>query len=260
MSKTKTIVLAAVLAAVLALAIGLKLLFFPSVKDIYFATTQRSLLKVPAGLTVIRPTHFPLNREAIVYASGKNGSNWRISGRHAPLRDLIATAYGETPGRVVLPFNAPTNTFFDFVVTVAKPRPSLQKVIRNKFHYTADKETNDEDVLAMKIVDPSLPGMVVSAPGTKSNTSMKKGKLTISHIRLKELAPGFEYFLKTPVVDETGLTNYYDLSLEWNNSMGARLGNEATARPLVDKILKGWGLALEPDTASIEMLEVKKVY
>lgn len=261
MSKTATIVLAAVLAVVLALAVAVKVLFFPSVKEVYFAATRQTLLKVPAGLTVIRPTHFPLHREAIIYAAaGKDsGSTWRMSGRNVPLLDLIATAYGETRGRVVLPFAAPTNGF-DFVVTAAKPRPSLQKAIRDTLRYTADEETNDTDVLALKVVDPALPGMTASPPGEKPNTSLNKGKLIITHILLKDLTPGFEQILKTPVVDETSLTNYYDLSLEWNRSMGARLQNQATARPLVDKILNGWGLALESDTAPIEVLIVKKVY
>lgn len=247
---------------VLILAVGVKLIFFPSAKDAYFAMNQRSLLKVPAGLVVIRPTHFPASafRKGIIYASsGNNGRGpWRLMGRDVSLRDLIAAAYGETRGRVLLPFNAPTNNF-DFIVTTASPRQRLQKAIHSTFGYTADKETNDADVLALKVVNLDSPGMTVSSPDEKENTSFKKGKLYITHIRLKELAPGFEQILKIPVVDETGLTNYYDVSLDWNGSMWMRLQNESTARPLVDKILKDWGLGLEPDTASIEMLVVKKV-
>lgn len=261
MSKTNSIVLTAVLVVLLTLAVGVKVIFFPSVKDMYFATTQGSLLRVPVGLTVIRPAHSTARRESIIYANPVKKSNgaWRVSGRNVSVRDLIVVAYGETRGRVVMPDDAPTNAY-DFVVTTRDPRLSLQKAIRDKFHYTADRETNDTDVLAMKIVDPTLPGMTVSAPGEKEDTLFNKGKMTIKHVRLGDLTRPFEQILKTAVVDKTGLTNYYDVTLEWSASMGMRLQNETTARPIVDKILKGWGIALEPDTASIGVLEVKRVY
>jgi uncharacterized protein (TIGR03435 family) len=262
MSKTTTIILITTLAAILALAFGVKVVFFPSIKDIYFATSQHNLLKVPTGLTVIRPTHSPLHRESVIYANPEKGSgdaSWRMSGRNVPLQDLIAVAYGETRGRVIMPENAPTNAY-DFIATARDPRSSLQKAIHETLHYTGDRETNDTDVLAMKIVDPSLPGMTPSAPGENGKPLFKNGKLTLYHMQLKELTHPFEQFLKTPIVDETGLTNYYDATLEWNNSMGSRLQSPSTARPIVDKILKGWGLALEPDTASIEVLMMKKVY
>lgn len=261
MSNTKTIVLVSITVAVLVLGIIAKALFFPSVKDVYFATSQRTLLKAPPGLAVVRPTHFHYHRESIIYAAaGKDRrSNWRMAGRNVPLRDLMATAFGATAGRVVLPANAPTNGF-DFVVTAARPRPSLEKAIRESLGYTADEETNDTDVLALKIADPALPGMTVSAADEKQGTSFKKGKLLVNHIKLAELTPAFEQFIKTPVVDETGLSNYYDVTIDWSGAIWMRLENGSTARPVVDKILKNWGLDLEPDTAPIKVLVVKKVY
>jgi uncharacterized protein (TIGR03435 family) len=262
MYKTTTLFLITTLAVIGALAFGVKVLFFPTVKDTYFATSRGGLLKVPAGLAAVRPTHFPLHRESVTYANPEKGSgdaSWRMSGRNVPLQDLIATAYSETRGRVVMPDNAPTNAY-DFIATTRDPRSSLQKAIHNTLHYVGDRETNETDVLAMKIVDPSLPGMTPSAAGENGKTSFKKGKLTLYHMQIKELTHPFEQFLKTPIVDETGLTNYYDATLEWNNSMGSRLQNPSTARPIVDKLLKDWGLALEPDTSSIEVLVVKKVY
>jgi uncharacterized protein (TIGR03435 family) len=60
------------------------------------------------------------------------------------------------------------------------------------------------------------------------------------------------------VVDKTGLTNYYDFSLVWDAPtqrliQGGSLDNETGG-----KILAEWGLGLEPDTAAMEMLVVKK--
>lgn len=261
MKNPKTIIFATALAAVLLAAVAVKLLFFPPLQDAWFLPNRRSLQKAPSGLAAIRVTHFRLRQEDITYAPAGKGrrSSWRISGRNVSLRDMVAAAYGETRGRVVLPFDAPTNTF-DFIVTTANPRRSLQRALRHTFGYTAEEETNETEVLALKVINPNPPAMTVSGPDEKPNSSFKKGKIYLTHLQLKELTPTFEQILKTPVVDETGLTNYYDLSLDWNGSMGTRLQKESTARPLLDKILTDWGLDLEPDTAAIEVLVVKKAY
>jgi uncharacterized protein (TIGR03435 family) len=260
---TKRIVLIIALVWVLALAVAIKLVYFPSAKDAYFAMDQRSLRQVPAGLLIIRPTHFSLSvfRKGVIYAraQGARRDPYRVMGRDVSLREMIAVAWQENSARVMMPPSAPTNNF-DFIVTVGEPQKEMQKAIRERFGYTADKETLATDVLALKVEDPALPGLSISADGEKEGSSFKKGKLYVTHLRLKELTSGFEQMLKTPVVDETGLTNYYDLSLAWNRQFMMRLGSPSTARPAVDKLLGGWGLGLEPDSASLEMLVVKKQY
>ncbi len=258
MSKTNTILVAALISVLMA-AVVVKLIFFPSVKDAWFAMNQGNLQHVPLGLVIIRPTHFPGNtfRKGVMYAPSQK--DFRVMGRDVPLRDVIATAYGENPGRVLLPPGAPTNNF-DFIVTLAakEPRQRMQKAIRSKFGYTAQKQTLDTDVLALKVENPYLPGLTVSAADGKEKVDFKKGKLYLTHMQLKELTGGFEQVLKKPVVDETGLTNYYDFSLTYNARVVTSLRGDTTARTAVDQILAGWGLGLQPDTASVEMLVVKK--
>ena len=259
MSKPKTLVLVAVIISVVIAAVVVKLIFFPSAKDAWFLMSEHNLQHVPLGLVIIRPTHFPGStiRRGVMYASSQN--DFRVMGRNVPLRDVMATAYEENPGRVLLPPGAPTNNF-DFIVTLVaeKPLERLQKAIHRKFGYTAQRQTINTDVLALKVENPSLPGLTVSAPDEKENGNVKSGKLYLTHMKLKVLTGSFEQILKTPVVDETGLTNYYDFSLTWNPRFFASLRSETTARPAVDQMLAVWGLGLEPDTASVEMLVVKK--
>jgi uncharacterized protein (TIGR03435 family) len=64
--------------------------------------------------------------------------------------------------------------------------------------------------------------------------------------------------LKTPVVDKTDLTNFYDFSLIWDAKTAQQIQNNTLDNETGRKILAEWGLGLEPDTASIEMLVVKK--
>ena len=61
-----------------------------------------------------------------------------------------------------------------------------------------------------------------------------------------------------PVVDKTGLTNSYDFSTVFDGQTQERLSLKATRRATIEKMLNGWGLALKPDTAFIEMLVVKR--
>lgn len=260
---TKAVVLIVALLWAAAMVMAIKLAFFPSAKDTYFAMDRRSLQRAPAGLAVIRSTHFSLSvlhRGVITLPAGKNrrGAS-RIMGRDVSLREIVGVAWQEDAARVVMPFGAPTNNF-DFIITVAEPRKELQKIIRQQFGFTADRETVNTEVLALKIENPALPGLAASGPGEKESVNVKNGALHITHMQIKEMAGGFEQILKTPVVDETSLTNRYDCSLAWSSQLFVRLSQEATARSAVDGILRNWGLGLEPDTASLEMLVVKKVY
>ncbi|HEY1786622.1 MAG TPA: TIGR03435 family protein [Verrucomicrobiae bacterium] len=252
---TKAIVLIVAVVWVLAMVVAIKLAYFPSAKDAYFAMDERSLQRAPAGLVLIRPTHF----SPAVFRRGVVRGQSRIMGREVSLRDMIAVAWQVDAARVAMPPGAPTNNF-DFIVTVGEPRKQLQKAIRNLFGYSADKETIETEVLALKVEDPALPGLTVSTESEKEGTDFKKGRIYITHMRLKELTGEFEQILKAPVVDETSLTNCYDFSVAWNAQILMRLSRESTARPALDKLLGSWGLGFEPDTASLEMLVVKKQY
>lgn len=256
---TKTIaIIVVLLAGALVALLGIFLVFFPFVRDAYFTMNQGNLLKVPAGIVTIRPTHFPTSvyRRGVIFASNKG--TVRFMGRNATLSELMASAYSEPVARVVLPAGVPTNNY-DFLVTVAKePQKRLQDAIRKKLGYIAQKEPHDTDALALKVENANLPGLTISSPDERQDANFKDGRLYFTHMQLKELTGGFEQVLKLPVVDETGLTNAYDFSLAWNSRMAINLRSETTARPMIDKILSDWGLGLEPATTSLEMLVVKK--
>jgi uncharacterized protein (TIGR03435 family) len=259
MSRTKIIVMACIAVVVLGAAVAVKLVFFPSVKDAYFTMNSRSLQMVPANLVVIRPTHFAKSpRKGLFYANSRlNGQNvQRMLGRDMALGDLIGTAYNEDAAKVSLPPDAP-KTNYDFVVTVsADPQEHLKTAIRKKLGLTADMETRETDVLAFKVEDAALPGLTVSDVNEKENSNFKNGRLYLTHMKIGDLMDGVQQMLKMPVVDKTGLTNFYDFSLVFTPQMQRGQIDRAT----VEKIIGEWGLGLEPDTAQMEMLVVKKVH
>ncbi len=261
MTRTGKIILASAVAAVLLAAVGVKWIFFPAVKDAYFTANNRALRQVPAGLVVVRPTHYPRSsRNGIVSDSVQVSGQrvWRMMGRNVTFKELMAVAYGRSQARVLLPATAPTNRF-DFLVTVAANQQArLQAAVRKKLGYTARTETRDTDVLALKIKNGTLPGLTVSAGG-KPNVDFNQGKLHFTHMRPGMLAGGLEQVVKLPVVDQTDLTNFYDFSLAMDPKLQRQLQNDATARAAAESILAGWGLGLESDNQSVEMLVVKSV-
>ncbi len=186
-----------------------------------------------------------------------NGVTWMV-GRNVPFQQLIAVAYGHNPGRITLPSGAPKGNF-DYLVTVPKdPLMQLQAAIRRKPGYTAEVETVDTSVMALKIENPALPGLKVST-AAQTDVSPKNGRLYFTHAQLSIVTDGLEGMLKTPVVDETGLTNFYDFSLAWDAKTQREIQTGTMDTDTGSKILAAWGLGLEPDTASLEMLVVKKV-
>jgi len=259
MTRSK-IILAGAAAVILVAAVAVKWFFFPSIKDAYFAMNQNSLRQVPAGLVAVRPTKFSNSpRKGTLWASVKvSGKDvWRMMGRNVSFKELMAQAYGQPQNRVMLPVGAPTNNF-DFLVTERGDlREVLQTAVRKKPGYTAKMETHDEDVLALKVRDASLPGLTVSDASTRQNVHFDKGKLYFTHMRLQEITGGLEQAVKTPVVDKTDLTNFYDFSVVWDQQMQRQMRDDAAATAAMKKILNGWGIELEPDNDQVEMLVVK---
>jgi uncharacterized protein (TIGR03435 family) len=268
--KTKIrLLLGAIILTLAAVVVAVKLLFFPTVKSDYFSMDYRSLQHAPSGMVMIRPTRFPFLRDhGILYVPSPHHETnvfW-VMGRNVPLRTVFAVAYQQNPTRVVLPSDAP-KTNFDFLVTLrSDARAALKTVLRQKLGYAAQTETRDTDVLALKIKDANLPGLKVSGDDEKRHVDYNDLNLQVRHLpllmlagdRLRLLHDALEQILPLPVVDKTGLTNLYDYTIAWNMPVKRQLDNEATARPAVDKILGDWGLGLEPDTASLEMLVVTK--
>lgn len=250
MNRTTKIVSVGVAAVVLvAVAVAVKMIWFPSVNDAWFELNGPKLRKVPAGKVIVRPTHFANSQQKGMLLIAK-----RWLGRDVTFKEMIAVAYGENPGLVWLPPDAPKNNF-DFLVTpLSNPQGQLREAIQKKTGYVAHNENRETDVLALKVLDPTLPGLKVSPADEKRSENFKAGRLYITHEKLGDIIGPLGQIVKMPVVDKSGLNDYYDFSV----AMNPRKGPEQFDRNSIDKLLSDWGLRLEPDTASVEMLVVSK--
>ncbi|HXF10403.1 MAG TPA: TIGR03435 family protein [Desulfuromonadaceae bacterium] len=243
---------------VIASAIAVKVIWFPSVKEAWFQANGQRLLKVPEGLVIVRPTHFPGPKTNIVtYARKGNSLQW-MSGRNVTFKRLMADAYVYDPNRVWLPEGTPKDNY-DFLFTPkAVSREPLQAAVRKKTGYIAKVENHETDVIALKVIDPSSQGLKVSGDNERAGVGPKGGRLYFTHQHLSAIVEGLTDILKQPVVDKTDLTNFYDFSLVWDSKTQQQIQRGELDPETGKKILEEWGLGLEPDRASIEMLVVKK--
>ena len=263
MTKTKLTVLVSVLVLVLAgAAVAVKLIFFPSVSDAFFQLNESKVRKAPANLVIVRPTHFANARgNGIIITSFQQGgkSVRRVMGRNVTFQELMAMAYGRSASHVALPIGAPKD-HYDFLVTVPDDlEQHLQSAVRRKLGYAAEMETRDTQVLALKVENPKADGLKASPDNEKESTDARNGRLYFTHTKLTVVTDGLDGILKTLVVDKTGLTNNYDFSLVWDAQTQRQIQGGTLDIETAKKILAEWGLGLEPDTASMEMLVVKKV-
>jgi uncharacterized protein (TIGR03435 family) len=258
MKMTKSIVLVGVLTLVLVAAgVAVKMIFFPSVDEKYFQVRNNVLQHAPPGLVIVRPTHFPKPPTNGINSANVRGTQWMV-GRNVTFSMLIATAYGSNPGRMVLPVGAPKQNFDFLVTTPENPRERLQAAIRKKLGYTAQKETRDVAVLALKVETPNSDGLKISREGEPAGAEARNGRLYFTHQPLTTITSALEEILKIPMLDKSGLTNFYDFSLVWDAKTSQQIQNGTLDEETGRKILAEWGLGLEPDTASMEMLVVKK--
>jgi uncharacterized protein (TIGR03435 family) len=255
---TKTTVTAGlILLAAIALAADLKL--SSPVKDSYFDPDTDKLRELPANLVVVRPTHFPNSSPKIRHIHDEDGNSvTRTLGRDVSLRETIAEAYDCNPMSVALPVGAPQGGFDFLVTTGSDARERLQSAIRDQLGYAVRHETRNVDVLLLKMDESHVPDLTISSDDEKPDATREDGKLHFKHQQLSVLLNGLSAGLRQPVVDRTGLTNYYDFSVPWNPDIEKAMHEGAFDPQGVKKVLAAWGLRLEPDTAPLEMFVVEK--
>jgi uncharacterized protein (TIGR03435 family) len=213
-----------------------------------WALNSQVLDSLPAGAFILRPTQFA------------NGGGWVITGnryvqKYVSLQTLMGTAYGFPTTRIVFPTNLPADRF-DFLSTVSdSTKERLQEQLTRRFGLIAHKETRDMDVFRLKVSNPNPPSLRLNSKHD-GNSSWIGGnqKMTIHNQSLASFFGDIESHMGQPVLDETGLTGKYDLSLQWQAKPGE--SNDAAYRRA---LLEQLGLQLVADRAPIEALVVEKV-
>jgi hypothetical protein len=255
-TKVKT---AAVVGALVLLAVGSAIVVAGKTRAARFETAfakadAQTLDRAPAGL-VLRPSRFSDRIDPAVQSGG------RFLGRTMPVFWLFSFAY-EFPwwDRVVLPADAPRGTYDLLLALPDHPKEALREEIRRQLGFSARRETRMTDVLFLEINDAIGPELRVTRGGrptlefTGWHTYSSSGMLAAANQPASRLASFLEDRLAWPVLDRTGLTGNYDITLHWN----AQSNEPSENAEIQGAFLHQLGLKLAPGRAALEMLVVEK--
>jgi uncharacterized protein (TIGR03435 family) len=129
----------------------------------------------------------------------------------------------------------------------------LQQALKSAFGLIGRKITQETNVLVLKVIEAKAPGLVTAAT-TATAMHSQPGDLEGSNLSMADLATALEVSLKMPVVDETGLTNRYDVNLRWQH-----YPKEVADAEMVRAVRQQLGLELEPAKRPVEMWVVEAI-
>jgi uncharacterized protein (TIGR03435 family) len=158
------------------------------------------------------------------------GKNIGVSGRHFKmtnfnLEDIIGLAYGLHIKQVIGLPEWSNKALYDIDGVPDTPGlPSIkqmglidQKLLADRFHLQFHRETRQLSVFAITVA----PGGPKLTKTTALPTDMQAfyfkglGDLTVRNQTMSDFATWMQTVLDRPVVDHTGLTDRYDLTLKW---------------------------------------------
>jgi uncharacterized protein (TIGR03435 family) len=167
---------------------------------------------------------------------------------NGPIRDLIVLAYDFDRPRIILPENVPDGPGaqrYDYLNTLpARQEDALRETLKEKFGLIAHTETQQVDVLLLKIKDSEK-----FKPQPEIATHRNSGPMS----RFGKLSNLLAAFFHKPVLNETGLPYLYSGVLP----PGTRVPGQSVEDIIKDS-LDQLGLELVPSREPIEMLVVEK--
>jgi len=213
--------------------------------------STRELDKAPPLVKIV-PTKFPNGGYGM---SAMDGKTWSLD---SDLAGIIGDAYGDNSGRggqrgrMIFLTTLPQERY-DYIASLPSgQREALQQLIKGKFGIVARFETVQTNVLFLRVKQPNSPGLKAGQAGQGSFGQLRGELLASNQKGMSGLADWLEGESGIPVVDQTGLTNYYGFDLKWNPK---NYNYDDIKQPLSDQL----GFELVPGYAPIKMLVVEKV-
>jgi len=188
------------------------------------------------------------------------------SGQYASLRQAILTFFdGKQPlldCRTALPTEQ-----YDFIVRLppgashADREQAVAPMLRSVFGLQVRREQAEREVYILTVASTNAPGLTPSAPDARGGGGDQRGGLKLGRATIDWLPGYFEKWLGKPVVNETGLTNRYDIQLKWEMSKrellpGASDGPDPEA--IRTAVREQLGLALSLQRRAMPVLIVEK--
>jgi uncharacterized protein (TIGR03435 family) len=182
------------------------------------------------------------------YGDNDNGR----MGLGVSMMDMLESAqnYKYSLARIIAATPLPTGNY-DFIANLASgSAPALQQQINRQFGLVERYETIETNVYLLTLRNPNAQQLKPSRIHGRSgvNCSPRNGTFQSVDEPISALARFLEDALGTPVIDQTGLTNLYNISFNGSSN------HEKLKQTVLDKV----GLELVPTRTPIEILVVDK--
>jgi uncharacterized protein (TIGR03435 family) len=145
-------------------------------------------------------------------------------------------------------------------------RLMLQNLLHDRFRLQAHRETRELSAYVLKAAKDG-PKLKASESGA-TNVRISGNAIGLEHGEIARLTQLLSSALGKPVVDQTGVTGHYDISLQWNDAPVADggvigLDAHATADPNRESIFTAiqnqLGLQLVSEHARVDMIVIDKI-
>jgi uncharacterized protein (TIGR03435 family) len=223
------------------------------------AEPSETRVETPLFQVLLRPSS--VKDDSSTHSSGPSetgpaGRMYRAETKGVSLLSLARWAYRTTEWRLVTNAALPEGKF-DVLINV--PQAASERIpellgdtLKTTFGLRGRKETRDVEVYELTVKESKLEE-TVSTGG--SSASSGPGRMSAVSTSIGGLARSLEGQLKKPVLDETGLTNRYDLQLKWKQE-----GREVMPEVLIEAVRSQLGLELTPAKRPVEVvvLEVEE--
>lgn len=195
--------------------------------------SQPSMAPSAFEVASVKPTGRPPSSSS----TGWTVSHGTFTAHDAWVRAMVAVAYGVHAAQV---HGGPAwidTEQYDVIakagstdVSLDQMRPMLRTLLAERFKLVAHHETQEGHIYAL-IVGNSGSKMQEARDAEKTYVSaVGKGHLICTRMNMLGLVITLSNMLGTPVIDKTGLTGFYEFSLEWTDPL-SRPAN-GSAQPL----------------------------
>ncbi|HTH47420.1 MAG TPA: TIGR03435 family protein [Candidatus Limnocylindria bacterium] len=160
-----------------------------------------------------------------------------LSGRWTSVETAINRVYG-IPAQRLLVHGAMPKGEYDFVLRAppghaAQVEAAFTELLRSTFGLTINHTNVEQEVLVLHSAGRTGPGLAEVNPSGPGTGDDALGELNYHRSEVKVVATFLADRIHVPVLDETGLTNRFDIRLKWELSAAERLVIECDRRALM---------------------------
>ena len=207
------------------------------------------LNQVPPQVRIV-PTRFS---QSGGWGYNDRGTNRKVMGICAPLKEIIKAAYGEQSARIVFPAVLPAGKY-DFIANLpVGSMEALQRELKVKFGLTGSPQTRYTDALLLTVRTRGRAGLTpAEGVGSEDDNVIGPGQCSCHNQSLASLASLLETYFDLPVMDRSGLDTKFDIDLHWDEEE-FRKNPDGLKQALLDQL----GLELTAAQENVDLLVVE---